>query len=825
VLPEGPICDAFRRWGYLEADLDPLGRLKPLQHPELQVQGPDAEAARAVYCGTIGAEFMHCPDPDRRLWVARQIEAPPSELDQAWICEWLAKAEIFEQVLQRRYVGSKRFSIEGVAAAIPLLAAVTESAATHGAGEIVLATAHRGRLNIMVHIVGKDPEEIFAQFEDVDPESVLGGGDVMYHMGANGTYRTGDGRSFGVSLVSNPSHLESVGPVALGRARAKRERIGADGRSSVVPVILHGDAGFAGQGVVAETLNLADLPGYTVGGTIHVIVNNLIGFTTPPGSLHSSRFASDVAKRLPIPILHVNGEDPDAVVRVGRLAVAFRSAFGTDVVIDLIGYRRWGHSEVDDPKLTQPILYATIEKRAPLWRSYAERIGLGEDEMAGMESRIAGEYGAAHDRARSRIDRPALFVLPAHWSPYRGGCYSDSFEVDTGVERDRLERVARTIISTPPGFHVHPKLKKFLELRTRVAAGEIPVDWSTAEALAFGSLLLEGISIRMAGQDTRRGTFNQRHAVLVDVETEEEFCPLANIGDRQGRFGCYDSPLTEFAAVGYEYGYSRDAPEALVVWEAQFGDFANGAQVILDQFVSAGEDKWGLLSGLVLLLPHGHEGQGPEHSSARLERFLQLSAEDNLQVCQPSTSAQYFHLLRRQVMRKWRKPLVVLTPKGWLRRKEVACDLEQFCSGRFRPVIPERTIHDARRILLCTGMIAHALRRERDSRGDVDTAIVTLEQLHPFPEKLLEEELRRHSHAEKIFWVQEEPGNMGAQSFVLPRLRALAGERWISCVRRAASASPATGSRKAHEIEESTLLNLAFGTTGQTFEANRPGRS
>ncbi len=819
---EESIRDKFRRWGYLEADLDPLGRLKPLNIKELQVDGPEAQAARSLYCGTIGVEFMQIPDRTRREWLIKQIEEDPEDLDRERICERLANTEIFEEVLQKRYIGSKRFSIEGVAATIPLLDSVIESAAEGGARGVVLGTAHRGRLNIMVHIVGKDPEEIFVQFEDVDPKSVLGGGDVIYHKGANGRYQVTDGSVVAVSLVSNPSHLEAVTPVVLGRTRAKQERTGAAGTSCVVPIILHGDAAFAGQGVLAESLNLADLAGYTVGGTIHIIVNNLIGFTASPNSLHSSRFASDVAKRLPIPILHVNGEDPDAVVRVGRLAATYRSTFESDVVIDLIGYRRWGHSEIEDPKVSHPRLYEQIEKHRPLWRSYADTIGLDREAVEETEKRIKEVYSRAHERALGRTQRASLSRMPEHWARYVGGYYDPAYEVETAVQSETMRKIGQELTEIPERFHLYPKLEKFIDQRRKMAAGEVPIDWSFAEALAFATLLEEGVSVRLTGQDTRRGTFNQRHAVWIDTVTGEEFCPLHRFGSGRARFQTFDSPLTEFAAVGYEYGYSRDAPDSLVLWEAQFGDFANGAQVLIDQFISAAEDKWELLSGLVFLLPHGYEGQGPEHSSARIERFLQLAAEDNLQICRPSTSTQYFHLLRRQVLRKWRKPLIVFTPKGYLRRKEVGCALDMLASDRFQEVMSEEGREDARRVLLCTGMIGHALREQRALSGADDAAIMTVEQLFPFPEVAIERELGRYPQAELILWIQEEPGNMGAQNYMLPKLRRLAGNRQVRCIRRAESASPATGSRKAFEIEQKTLLQLALGGKEQTIEGPEP---
>jgi 2-oxoglutarate dehydrogenase E1 component len=789
--------DAFRRWGYLQADLDPLGRLVPQEHPDLD--GP--EEARKVYAGLIGVEFMHLPFPDRVRWIQAQMEAPPFEPDRARILHDLVRADTFEKVLQARYVGTKRFSIEGSDALVPLLNELLRGAADRSAEQMVMCMSHRGRLNVMVNVVGRRPAEIFAAFEDVDPRSVLGSGDVKYHIGATGHFSHG-GRRVRIHLVSNPSHLEAVDPVMLGRARAKQARLGPEGPAKVVPVMLHGDAAFAGQGITSETLNLANLRGYAVGGTVHVIVNNLIGFTTNPIDLQSSRFASDAARRLPIPIFHVNGEDPDAVVRAARMALEYRFEFASDVVIDLIGYRRHGHSEVEDPSITQPILYAAIEALPPLWKSYAERTGLAAPLDA-----VRAEFERTHEEFKGP---PVLRELPTYWTSYKGGLYDPSLEVDTAVPAGHLQKIADRITAIPDGFAAHPKVKRGLEQRRDMAAGKRPVDWGMAEALAFGSLLWQGIRVRFSGEDSRRGTFNQRHALLVDTHTEQEYIPLQHLHPDQGAFEIYDSPLSEVSVVGFEYGFSRDYPEALVLWEAQFGDFVNGAQVILDQFLAAGEVKWGLLSGLVLLLPHGNEGQGPEHSSARVERFLQLAADDNLQVCQPSTSGQYFHLLRRQVLRRWRKPLVVLTPKSLLRHPAASSPVERLVQGRFEAVLPESQIQDARRILLCSGKIGHELRAERERRKDETTAIVMMEQLYPFPEAELSAAIAQHPNAKEIVWVQEEPANMGALSFVQPRLPRVTDGRFLRSVKRAASGTPATGSVKAFEIEQATLVAMAF---------------
>jgi 2-oxoglutarate dehydrogenase E1 component len=732
-------------------------------------------------------------------------------LDRARILDRLVRADVFEQVLQARYLGTKRFSLEGITALIPLLETMLEGAAEGGAEQALLAMSHRGRLNVMAHIVGRPVADIYAGFEDVDPRSVLGGGDVKYHIGATGEY-VANGHKVHIHLVSNPSHLEAVDPVALGRVRAKQTRYGdegwgKEGQERYLPVILHGDGAFAGQGIWAESLNLSQLNGYSVGGTINVIVNNLIGFTTNPEELHSSRFASDLSKRLPIPIFHVNAEDPDAVVRVARLAAEYRYEFHSDVVVDLIGYRKHGHSEVDDPTITQPIRYSKIKDWPPLYKFYAQKAGI---DATPVVERVRGELEAAHKTATAMKTKPSLRDLPAYWSKYQGGCYKPEYAVQTGVATEQLRHVAEAIAKYPDEFHIHPKIKKLLEQRVEMGAGKRPVDYGMAEALAFGTLLLEGTPVRLSGQDTRRGTFNQRHSVLIDTETEDQYIPLAHLSREQARFEVYNSELSEAAVLGFEYGYSRDYPETLVLWEAQFGDFANGAQVIIDQFISAGEDKWALLSGLVLLLPHGYEGQGPEHSSARIERYLQLAARDNLQVCQPSNAAQYFHLLRQQALRPWRKPLVVFTPKSMLRHPEASSNLGEFTGGGFFPVLADNDATDAKRLIFCTGKIGHELRMERKRRRETSTAIAFIEQLYPFPEADITAELERHAGAQDILWVQEEPANMGALFYVLPRLRRLARGRPVRSVKRSASASPATGSAKAHEMEQKTLLALAF---------------
>jgi 2-oxoglutarate dehydrogenase E1 component len=814
------VWDSFRRWGYLQANLDPLGDLPPVPLPELEISGPDAEAARRVYCGTIGVEFMHLPDRQRRQWVQERMESESDapKPDRARILDLLVRAEVFEQVLQTRYLGTKRYSLEGEAALLPLLDSILSAASEQGVEKGMLAMSHRGRLNVMVHIVGRSAAEVFARFEDVDPRSVLGSGDVKYHLGATGAFHASGGHEVEIHLVSNPSHLEAVDPVVMGRTRAKQMRRGENGRAKVLAITMHGDAAFAGQGICAETLNMADLPGYSIGGGINIIVNNLIGFTTAPREGVSSRFSSDLAKRLPVPIFHVNAEDPEAAVRVGRIALEYRFAFGTPVIIDLIGYRRHGHSEVDDPTITQPLRYRKIEAHPPLWKIYAETIGAQGEPIV---KRVQQELDAAQQEAREIEKRPPMRRLPRYWNQYKGGCYDPAFEVDTAVPAETLASIGRSLASYPAGFHIHPKVKKLIEQRAEMAAGKRALDFGMAEALAFGSLLQQGVPVRLSGQDSRRGTFNQRHSALIDVETEEEYVALQHLSPNQAWCEIYNSPLSEAAVLGFEYGFSRDYPEALVLWEAQFGDFANGAQIIIDQFIAASEDKWNLLSGLVMLLPHGYEGQGPEHSSARVERFLELCARDSMQICQPSTAAQYFHLLRRQALRVWRKPLIVFTPKSMLRHPAASSPIAALSSGRFQAVIPDEGDVSADRVLICTGKIGHEMKAERKRRGEASPAIVLLEQIYPFPHRELSTEMDRHAAAREFVWVQEEPGNMGARSFVLPEIERLARGRAVLSVNRSESSSPATGSHRAHEMEQKTLLALAFRDTDEAAEAGR----
>jgi 2-oxoglutarate dehydrogenase E1 component len=804
------VFDIFRRWGYLQSWLDPLGQyLPPEPFPVPVPEGEAAVEARKYYCGTFGAEFMHIPNSEQRQWLQEKLEQPTVQPDQAHVLSKLIRADMFEQVIQARYLGTKRFSLEGLSVLIPFLDQVLATGAASGVNTALLAMAHRGRLNVMVNTIGRKAQELFAKFEDVDPRSTMGGGDVKYHMGATGTYTSPEGKTIALHLASNPSHLEAVNPVAMGRARAKQIRIGEGGKDMVLPIILHGDAAFAGQGVTAESLNMASLGGYNIGGTLHIITNNLLGFTALPEESNSTRFSTDLAKRLPIPIFHVNAEDPNTAMRIAAIAVEYRQRFRSDVVVDLIGYRRYGHNESDDPTVTQPRRYAIIKDRAPLSQLYANEIGV--DPAAELKA-VQEQFFAEHQAAKEMDHRPHMAQLPEYWDKYKGGDLSEEDEqLETGIPAGKVLDLAHLMTKIPEKFNVHPKVKKLYEQRVEMGEGKRAFDYGAAELLAYASLLTTGTPVRLTGQDSQRGTFNQRHAVMVDMETEVRYTPLQHLTGTQAGFEVHNSLLSEAAALGYEYGYSRDFPEALVLWEAQFGDFVNGAQIIIDQFIAAGEAKWGLLSGIVILLPHGYDGQGPEHSSARIERFLQLAAYDNIVIAQPSNAAQYFHLLRRQALRSWRKPLVVFTPKSMLRHPDASSTVAKFGKARFENVLPDNDVQDPWRLLVCSGKIGHNLRVEREKRKDMSVGIIFVEQLFPWPEEELQAALDQHPGAQEIVWVQEEPANMGAFSYVIPELRRMAGSRTVLSVKRTASASPATGSAKAHEMEEKTLIDLAFG--------------
>ncbi|MTV25076.1 multifunctional oxoglutarate decarboxylase/oxoglutarate dehydrogenase thiamine pyrophosphate-binding subunit/dihydrolipoyllysine-residue succinyltransferase subunit [Nitriliruptoraceae bacterium ZYF776] len=844
----GQLANMYRVRGHLIADLDPLRQREPQMHPELDptyyglsIWDNDREfvtdvggdvgkrplgeilgTLRDAYCRTIGIEYGHVLDPEQKTWIREQVEGvtedvPPA--DQSWILDRLNAAESFESFLHTKYTGQKRFGLEGAEALIPLLDAVCEAAADTDISDVVMGMAHRGRLNVLSNIVGKSHAQIFGEFEGhIDPDTVQGSGDVKYHLGTSGTYRARSGRQIDLHLLPNPSHLEAVDPVVEGVSRAMQDRYdrGGEGVYPVLPVLMHGDAAFAGQGVVVETLHLSQLRGYRTGGTVHVVVNNQVGFTTSPGASRSSFYATDVAKAVHAPVLHVNGDDPEAVVRVARLAFAYREKFHRDVVIDLVCYRRHGHNEADDPSFTQPQMYEIIDSRRSLRKLYTERlvrrgdisVEQAEEFLQDFESRLQAAFD---DTKQGAPPEPPKAIRPIESA-------GPLPPVETGVERDRLDRIATVQFDVPEGFTRHPKLDRiFKKARERYESGSI--DWALGETLAFGSLLLEGYNVRLAGQDSRRGTFSQRHAVQVDFKTGHEHLPLANLAEDQGKWFIYDSPLSEYAAVGFEYGYSVHDDDALVCWEAQFGDFVNGAQIVIDQFIVAAEDKWGDTSGLVLLLPHGYEGQGPEHSSARIERFLTLCAEDNIQVVNATNSAQYFHVLRRQMHRDVRKPLVIFTPKSLLRSPNAFASLDEFTSGSFRETVDDpafapdaeepRDRDAVSTVVLCSGKVAFDVMKERDER-ELQVPVVRVEQLYPFPDEQLGGILRAYPNAKDVVWVQEEPSNMGPWPFVDGRLwnllESLGDDRRLRHAARVPSASPAAGQAVVHAQELEQLM-------------------
>ena len=832
------LINMYRVRGHLLAELNPIG-WEVLSHSELDLShygltvwdldrdfvtdglpGPREQPLRQIidtlrdaYCRTVGVEYMHMSDPKEKRWIQQRVEPGPAELsteEKKHILSRLNAAESFERFLHSKFTGHRRYSVEGADSMIPMLDSLLEQAAGDGMVESVVGMAHRGRLNVLANIVGKPMAEIFREFEgDIDPDTVQGSGDVKYHLGMTGRFKSRFGDEMAVVLASNASHLESNDPVVQGMARAKQDVIGEDGDARVLPLLIHGDAAFAGQGVVAETMNMSQLAGYRTGGTVHIVVNNNIGFTTSPAEARSSTYATDIAKMVQAPIFHVNGDDPEACVRVARLAYEFRRQFKKDVVIDLVCYRRHGHQEVDDPSFTQPLMYQKITERRSVRKLYTESlvnrgeltVEEAEQILDDFQNRLQQAFEETKETGRTEIQ-----VIPFP-KPL-----SDAPDCVTGVEQARIDQIHKVLTTVPDGFSPHPKLKKMLEKRRGLLDNDA-IDWSHAEALAFGSLLLEGFTVRLSGQDSRRGTFSQRHSMLVDYETEDEYVFLNHLSDDQPRFMAYDSLLSELAVLGFEYGYSVANGDALVCWEAQFGDFVNGGQVVIDQYIVAGEDKWAQLSGLVMLLPHGFEGQGPEHSSARIERFLTLCAEDSLQVAQPTTPSQYFHLLRRQMHRSIRKPLIVFTPKSLLRHPDVKSATAELTDGHFHEVLDDPTLTErdaVERILLCTGKIAYNLRDAREETK-APAAIVRLEQLYPFETGDLLEVFERYPKATEVRWVQDEPENMGAWTFVQARLRdELPDKMSLSYVARPESASPATGSPKLHEQEQKNLMKRAF---------------
>ncbi|MFC8802586.1 multifunctional oxoglutarate decarboxylase/oxoglutarate dehydrogenase thiamine pyrophosphate-binding subunit/dihydrolipoyllysine-residue succinyltransferase subunit [Streptomyces anthocyanicus] len=841
------LIHSYRVRGHVMADTDPL-EYQQRKHPDLDITEHgltlwDLEREFAVggfagkslmklrdilgvlrdsYCRTTGVEFMHIQDPKQRKWIQDRIErshTKPEREEQLRILRRLNAAEAFETFLQTKYVGQKRFSLEGGESVIPLLDAVIDSAAESRLDEVVIGMAHRGRLNVLANVVGKSYAQIFREFEgNLDPKSMHGSGDVKYHLGAEGTFTGLDGEQIKVSLVANPSHLEAVDPVLEGVSRAKQDIINKGGTDfTVLPVAIHGDAAFAGQGVVAETLNMSQLRGYRTGGTVHVVINNQVGFTAAPESSRSSMYATDVARMIEAPIFHVNGDDPEAVVRVARLAFEFRQAFNKDVVIDLICYRRRGHNETDNPAFTQPLMYDLIDKKRSVRKLYTESlIGRGDITLEEAEQALQdyqGQLEKVFTEVREAVSQPASAEPSEPQAEF-------PVAVNTAITAETVKRIAESQVNIPDHITVHPRLLPQLQRRAAMVE-DGTIDWGMGETLAVGSLLLDGVPVRLTGQDSQRGTFGQRHAVVIDRETGDEFTPLLYLSEDQARYNVYNSLLSEYAVMGFEYGYSLARPDALVMWEAQFGDFVNGAQTVVDEFISSAEQKWNQTSGVTLLLPHGYEGQGPDHSSARPERFLQLCAQNNMTVAMPTLPSNYFHLLRWQVHNPHHKPLVVFTPKSMLRLKAAASKAEEFTTGQFRPVIGDDSVDPAavKKVVFTAGKVYYDLDAERKKRGLTDTAIIRIERLYPLPGAELQAEIAKYPNAEKYLWAQEEPANQGAWPFIALNLidhLDLAvgadvphGER-LRRISRPHGSSPAVGSAKRHQAEQEQLVREVF---------------
>ncbi|MFN3324865.1 MAG: multifunctional oxoglutarate decarboxylase/oxoglutarate dehydrogenase thiamine pyrophosphate-binding subunit/dihydrolipoyllysine-residue succinyltransferase subunit [Bryobacteraceae bacterium] len=858
------LINAYRVRGHLLADLDPLGS-EPGYHPELDpstygltiwdldrefltgsLGGGESriatlreilETLRRTYCGKVGCEYMYIQHPEQKLWLQERMEPTANswELDTTLrrrVLERLLEAEGFEHFLHSRYVGHKRFSLEGGETAMAILDELLERAAESNVHEIVIGMAHRGRLTVLANLVGKAMTQVFSEFEGNmhDPNLMQGSGDVKYHLGATGLKRTSSGREITVSVAPNPSHLEAVDPVVEGLVRPRQDRLGDTERARVIPVLVHGDAAFAGQGVVAETLQLSQLEGYRTGGTIHLIINNQIGFTTRPDEARSTIYSTDVARMVQAPIFHVNGDDPEACIRAAQLAFDFRQKFKKDVVIDMICYRRHGHNEADDPSYTQPVMYRKIRQHPSVATQFKERLlreGVVEKaEVEEIQTRVSRRLSDAYEAAQRRaeqFERQDLADIPEAEIP--ASC------PHTAVDRALLEQVIEGLSTFPADFTVHPKLRGFVDKRRNAVLDGGPIDWALGEALAFGSLVLEGTPVRLSGQDSGRGTFSQRHLEFYDYENSRLYVPMKHISEDQARFDVYDSSLSEYAVMGFDFGYSVGDPLTLVLWEAQFGDFANGAQIMIDQFISSAESKWGQPSGLVLLLPHGYEGQGPEHSSARIERFLQLCAEYNMQVANCTTPGNYFHLLRRQMYgghdrRGVRKPLIVFTPKSLLRHPKAVSSIEDLTTGKFQKVIGDSEsarMNRVSRLLLCSGKIYYELLAAREERKVEDVAIVRVEMLYPFPEEELNDILARYPVTSEVMWVQEEPRNMGAWRFMQEWMQPLLAPtgRTLLYSGRPESASPATGALKRHLQEQAALIDDAFAPTKKDTPVRR----
>lgn len=834
----------FRDYGHLQANLDPLqldavGQEilnKPLQELVDKHLGakfsiasfaPFSEGTiqdlikvlQNIYCRNIGVEITHLHDGGERDWLISRIEENAGKIDfsqaeKKTILQHITQADLFEKFLHQKFVGQKRFSLEGCDSLIPMLEAVVENYPDLGGEQVVLGMAHRGRLNVLTNVMMKPYGDVFAEFEENFLSTTIIG-DVKYHLGFSVDRFNSKGKKLHLSLTPNPSHLEFVNPVVEGRVRAKQDLANDTNRRSVLPLLIHGDAAFAGQGIVPESLNLAGLEGYTTGGTFHVIVNNQIGFTTKPVDSRSTSYCTDVAKIILAPVFHVNGDDPEAVVWLTKLALEYRQRFGKDVVIDIVCYRKHGHNEGDEPSFTQPVMYQKIKARSSPAVKYGKKLVdervCTEQEVESLASEFEARLQRSLDEMRNNpVNYQRMSAFQGAWKTLKMQ-YSHKL-VETGVLDKDFALIAKALVNVPDSFNLNPKVATLLRTRSQNFADKKPVDWPTAELMAFGTLLLEGNKVRLSGQDSRRGTFSQRHSVFYDAVSGQDYSPLNHISEKQAEYSVFDSMLSEAAVLGFDYGFSLDSPNVLVLWEAQFGDFWNGAQVIVDQFIASSESKWKRESGLVLLLPHGYEGQGPEHSSARLERWLQLCAQNNLQVCNATTPSQYFHLLRRQMKRDFRKPLIVLTPKSLLRNKVAVSPVEEFYAGSFLEVLDDAIVEPNRvkRVVLCSGKVYYDIFEQRVKQESYDTAIIRLEQLYPFPEEQLKKVIDKYAKASEFVWVQEESYNMGAWAFVEPRLRSLG--HLFEYVGRDESASPAVGSKKIHDSEQSQLVEGAFKT-------------
>lgn len=842
------LVTAYRTRGHIYAKWDPLGieNAEPLElaphvfglseadlDVEVQTDLPGLERAtprqiikvmQERWCSSVGAEVMQVEDPQEREWLLKRVERlesiAPSDADTLqWMLRRVTDAEELESFIHQQYLGAKRFSLEGLESFIPLLHRALDVAGEHGVNNAVIGMAHRGRLNVLVNIMQKGYSDLFRTFNDTDTESFIGGGDVKYHLGYRAAHKALNGSEVNVALCFNPSHLEFVAPVVVGRVRAIMDAENDPEARRTLPIIIHGDAAFMGQGIVQETLNLAQLEGYKTGGTIHIVLNNQVGFTTSPSDSRSSRYSTDSMAFLRVPIFHVNADDVEAVLRVTNLAIEYRQKFGRDVCIDLIGYRRYGHNEGDEPRFTQPLMYEIIDNRDTVRKRLAadliSRGVLSEAESTEMvQDRRARMMSALQESKQSDLKSKAILEGP-RWDNYHGGPGFDNELVDTRLPMETLRELLDKLTTIPANLQPNSKLERLYKQRRKALEDpDAAFDWGVGESLAFGSLVSQGYPVRLTGQDSRRGTFSHRHAYLTDMSSGDRWTPYSQVETYPGAFQAWDSPLSEAACLGYEYGYSLERPAGLVLWEAQFGDFANGAQVIIDQFITSGEDKWGRLTGVAMLLPHGFEGQGPEHSYARLGRFLQLCASDNMIVADCTTPAQLFHILRRQALSQWRKPLVLMTPKSLLRHRSAVSTLKDLSEGHFQKILPDQSGTNpdkVRKVLLCSGRVYYDLDAERAKRGAEDVHIIRLEQLYPLSGNELADVLKVYPASAELVWVQDEPWNMGAWYFIQARLLAIFGQGLgLQCVARAESSTPATGSMSAHRYENAQLLDAAF---------------